>query len=106
MRLFIDTRTLTFQVTRAPEPNINPATGVQGVSKRTGDPLWRTQVLVVSDEGGEIVTIKTSGPKPQVLVGQEVNPVKLTAEPWADHTSKRHGVTWFAEALLLPGEDE
>ncbi len=35
--------------------------------------MWSTQVFVLDDDGGEVITVTTAGEKPNVKVGQSVN---------------------------------
>ena len=56
--------------------------------------MWSTQVFVLDDDGGEVITITTAGEKPNVKVGQIVAVSKLEALPWA--TNGRNGVAFRA----------
>ena len=44
--------------------------------------MWSTQVFVLDDDGGEVITVTTAGEKPNVKVGQPVSLSKLEALPW------------------------
>ena len=71
--------------------------GRQKVERGTGRPMWSTQVFVLDDDGGEVITITTAGEKPNVKVGQVVAVSKLEALPWA--TNGRNGVAFRAEEI-------
>jgi hypothetical protein len=76
--------------------------GRQKVERGTGRPMWSTQVFVLDDDGGEVITITTAGEKPNVKVGQLVAVSKLEALPWA--TNGRNGVAFRAEEIkAAPG---
>ena len=59
--------------------------------------MWSTQVFVLDDEGGEVITVTTAGERPNVTVGQLVTLSKLEALPWA--TNGRNGVAFRAEQI-------
>ena len=63
----------------------------------TGRLMWSTQVFVLDDDGGEVITVTTAGEKPNVKVGQLVALSKLEALPWA--TNGRNGVAFRAEEI-------
>jgi hypothetical protein len=71
--------------------------GNQRSEKGTGRLMWSTQVFVLDETGGEVITITTAGEKPNVKVGQLVAPVSLEAIPWA--TNGRNGVAFRAIEL-------
>ena len=74
----------------------------EGSSGRDGRPMWSTQVFVLDDEGGEVITVTTAGERPNVTVGQLVALSKLEALPWA--TNGRNGVAFRAEQIkAAPG---
>ena len=79
-----------------PEPK-NDQNGNQRSEKGTGRLMWATQVFVLDETGGEVITITTAGEKPGVKVGQLVAPVQLEAIPWA--TNGRNGVAFRAIEL-------
>jgi hypothetical protein len=83
-------------VSREPEPK-NDQNGNQRSDRGTGRLMWSTQVFVLDESGGEVVTITTAGEKPSVTVGQIVVPVQLEAIPWA--TNGRNGTAFRATEL-------
>ncbi|MBM7083545.1 hypothetical protein ACPXB5_23590 [Micromonospora arida] len=96
MKLYVDTQSKQVQVTRDPEPK-NDQNGNQRSEKNTGRLMWSTQVFVLDETGGEIITITTAGEKPSVTVGQLVAVEQLEAIPWA--TNGRNGVAFRAISL-------
>ncbi|MFI1191837.1 hypothetical protein ACH4T9_00940 [Micromonospora sp. NPDC020750] len=96
MKLYVDTQSKQVQVTKDPEPK-NDQNGNQRSEKNTGRLMWSTQVFVLDETGGEIITITTAGEKPSVTVGQLVAVEQLEAIPWA--TNGRNGVAFRAISL-------
>jgi hypothetical protein len=96
VKLYVDTQSKQVQVTRDPEPK-NDQNGNQRSEKNTGRLMWSTQVFVLDETGGEIITITTAGEKPGVTVGQLVAVEQLEAIPWA--TNGRNGVAFRAISL-------
>ena len=96
MKLYVDTASKQVQVTKDPEPK-NDQNGNQRSEKNTGRLMWSTQVFVLDETGGEIITITTAGEKPGVTVGQLVAVEQLEAIPWA--TNGRNGVAFRAVSL-------
>ncbi|BCJ59002.1 MULTISPECIES: hypothetical protein [Micromonospora] len=96
MKLYVDTQSKQVQVTKDPEPK-NDQNGNQRSEKNTGRLMWSTQVFVLDETGGEIITITTAGEKPSVMVGQLVAVEQLEAIPWA--TNGRNGVAFRAISL-------
>ena len=96
MKLYVDTTGKQVTVSKDPEPK-NDQNGNQRSEKGTGRLMWSTQVFVLDETGGEVITITTAGEKPAVTVGQLVVPVSLEAIPWA--TNGRNGVAFRAVSL-------
>lgn len=96
MRLYVDTKQVTFQVTRNPEPK-NDQNGRQKQDSRTGAPMWTTQVMALDESGGEVLMVTVAGEQPKVSVGMNVRPVGLEALPW--NQNGRHGVAYRASEL-------
>nr|WP_240956100.1 hypothetical protein [Micromonospora sp. HNM0581] len=94
--MYVDTQSKQVQVTKDPEPK-NDQNGNQRSEKNTGRLMWSTQVFVLDETGGEIITITTAGEKPGVTVGQLVAVEQLEAIPWA--TNGRNGVAFRAISL-------
>lgn len=96
MKLYVDLSGKQVTVSREPEPK-NDQNGNQRSEKGTGRLMWSTQVFVLDESGGEVITITTAGEKPGVKVGQIVVPVQLEAIPWA--TGGRNGTAFRATEL-------
>ena len=88
MKLYVDTSTKQVTVSRDP---------VEKTERGTGRLMWSTQVFVLDDDGGEVITVTTAGEVPNVKVGQSVAVSKLEALPWA--TNGRSGVAFRAEEI-------
>ena len=101
MKLHIETSAKQVTVTRDPVEKTDQ-NGRQRVERGTGRPMWSTQVMVLDDDGGEVIAITTAGEKPNVRVGQPLTVSKLEALPWA--TNGRNGVAFRAEEIkAAPG---
>ena len=96
MKLYVDTSGKQVTVSMDPGPK-NDQNGNQRSEKGTGRPMWSTQVFVLDENGGEVITVTTAGEKPQVKVGQLVTVQQLEAIPWA--TNGRNGVAFRAVSL-------
>jgi hypothetical protein len=96
MKLYVDTNSKQVTVTKDPGEKLEQ-NGRQKVERGSGRPMWSTQVFVLDDDGGEVITITTAGEKPNVKVGQLVTVSKLEALPWA--TNGRNGVAFRAEEI-------
>ena len=97
MKLYVDLSGKQFSVTRDAAEKTDGQSGRQKVERGTGRPMWSTQVFVLDDDGGEVITVTTAGEKPNVRVGQLVSLSKLEALPWA--TNGRNGVAFRAEEI-------
>ena len=62
-----------------PLKKTHPTSGRQKQERGTGRLMWSTQVFVLDDDGGEVITVTTAGEKPNVKVGQVVAVSKLEA---------------------------
>ena len=100
MKLYVDTSIKQVTVSRDPGEKIEQ-NGRQKTERGTGRPMWSTQVFVLDDDGGEVITVTTAGEKPNVKVGQLVSLSKLKALPWA--TNGRNGVAFRAEEIKAAG---
>ena len=96
MKLYVDTTRKQVTASRDPEPK-NDQNGQQKSEKNTGRPMWSTQVFVLDETGGEVITITTAGEKPNVKVGELIAVEQLEAIPWA--TNGRNGVAFRAVSL-------
>jgi hypothetical protein len=100
MKLYVDTASKQVTVTKEPTEKVEQ-NGRQKVERGTGRPMWSTQVFVLDDDGGEVITITTAGERPNVKVGQQLTVSKLEALPWA--TNGRSGVAFRAEEIKAAG---
>jgi hypothetical protein len=100
MKLYVDANGKQVTVTKDPTEKLEQ-NGRQKVERNTGRPMWSTQVFVLDDDGGEVITVTTAGEKPNVKVGQSVAVSKLEALPWA--TNGRSGVAFRAEEIKTAG---
>ena len=96
MKLYVDTTGKQVTVSMDPGPK-NDQNGSQRSEKGTGRLMWSTQVFVLDENGGEVITITTAGEKPNVKVGELVTVEQLEAIPWA--TNGRNGVAFRAISL-------
>ncbi len=96
MKLYVDTQGKQVTASKDPEPK-NDQNGNQRSEKGTGRPMWSTQVFVLAESGGEVISVTTAGEKPNVTVGQLVTVEQLEAIPWA--TNGRNGVAFRAISL-------
>ena len=101
MKLYVDTNGKQVSVTKDPAEKLDGPNGRQKTERNTGRPMWSTQVFVLDDDGGEVITVTTAGEKPNVKVGQVVAVSKLEALPWA--TNGRNGVAFRAEEIKTAG---
>jgi hypothetical protein len=101
MKLYVDTNSKQVTVTKDPVAKTDGQTDRQKTERNTGRPMWSTQVFVLDDDGGEVITVTTAGEKPNVKVGQSVAVSKLEALPWA--TNGRNGVAFRAEEIKTAG---
>ena len=56
MKLYVDTSAKQVTVTREAAEKMEQ-NGRQKVERGTGRPMWSTQVFVLDDEGGEVITV-------------------------------------------------
>ena len=96
MKLYVDTKGKQVTVSKDPEPK-KDQNGSQRSDKGTGRLMWSTQVFVLDENGGEVITITTAGEVPNVKVGELVTVEMLEAIPWA--TNGRNGVAFRAVSL-------
>ena len=100
MKLYVDTKDKQVTVSKAPEEK-RDQNGKQKSERDTGRLMWSTQVFVLDEEGGQVLSVTTAGEKPEVKVGQLVTLSKLEALPWA--TNGKNGVAFRAEQLKSAG---
>ena len=96
MKLIVDASGKDVSVSRDPVEKTEQ-NGRQKTERGTGRPMWSTQVFVLDDNGGEVITVTTAGERPNVSVGQPVSLSKLEALPWS--TNGRSGVAFRAAEI-------
>jgi hypothetical protein len=97
MKLHVDTSSKQVTVSREAAEKTDGQSGRQKQERGTGRLMWSTQVIVLDEDGAEVITVTTAGEKPNVRVGQPVSLFKLEALPWA--TNGRNGVAFRAEEI-------
>ena len=100
MKLYVDMNGKQVSVTKDPVEKTEQ-NGRQKTERITGRLMWSTQVFILDDDGGEVLTITTAGERPTVKVGQQVIVSKLEALPW--NQEGRHGVAFRAEEIKQTG---
>jgi hypothetical protein len=100
MKLYVDTTSKQVTVSREAVEKTEQ-NGRQRQERGTGRLMWSTQVFVLDDDGGEVITVTTAGERPNVKVGHPVSLSKLEALPWA--TNGRNGVAFRAEEIKAAG---
>ena len=60
MKLYVDTSAKQVTVSRETQEKTEQ-NGRQRVERGTGRPMWSTQVFVLDDDGGEVITVTTAG---------------------------------------------
>ena len=101
MKLKIDTTTVTFTCTRAPEQRANFETGQPRIDKATGLPLWQVQVMALDESGGDVIAVTVAG-EPKVSAGRAVTITGLVALPWSQ--DGRSGIAYRADAITQPAD--
>jgi hypothetical protein len=96
VKLIVDTTGKQVTATKEPVERLDQ-NGKQRYDKETGRAMWSTQVFVLDQDGGEVITVHTAGEKPELKVGQLVSVSNLEALPWA--TNGRNGVSFRAIAI-------
>ena len=97
MKLYVDTNGKQVTVTKDPVAKNDGQTDRQKTERGTGRPMWSTQVFILDDDGGEVITVTTAGERPNVKVGQPVSLPNLEALPWS--TNGRNGVAFRATEI-------
>ena len=100
MKLYVDTSNKQVTVTKESVEKTDQ-NNRQKTERETGRPMWSTQVFVLDEDGGDILTVTTAGERPNVKVGQPVTLSKLEALPWA--TNGKSGVAFRAVELKSAG---
>lgn len=100
MNLPIDTSSIRFTCTRAPERRTIRETGQPRLDRDSGKELWQVQVMALTAEGAEILAITVPG-EPAASVGQPVIIEGLVGLPWAQ--GDRAGIAYRAAAIRPAG---
>jgi hypothetical protein len=78
-----DTAGWSYNVSNEPMPKRGGSNGSQKTESKTGRPMWTTQIVgLFPGEGATVLEVTTAGARPEVSVGQMVQPVDLTAIPY------------------------
>ncbi|NUW30745.1 hypothetical protein HTZ77_04815 [Nonomuraea sp. SMC257] len=96
MKLYVDTSNKQVTVSKESVEKTDQ-NGRQKTERDTGRPMWSTQVFILDEDGGEVITVTTAGIRPEVKVGQIVTLSKLEALPWS--TNGRSGVAFRATEI-------
>jgi predicted deacylase len=80
MQLEIKTEGVEFVVSRLPQPK-NDADGRQKADRKTGEPLFTTELVAMDDTGAEVIKVTTAG-EPKVVKREGVAVRRLVATPW------------------------
>jgi hypothetical protein len=93
VKLYLDLTGKRVRVSRAPEEEPDEDGG--------GQSMWTTQVYVQDESGGEVITVATTGEKPDVTVDAIVVPVALEVLPWCEIRGGQHrsGIAYRAREL-------
>ena len=70
MKLYVDTSAKQVTVSREAIEKNDGQSGRQKQERGTGRLMWSTQVFVLDDDGGEVITVTTAGEKPCELPGR------------------------------------
>jgi hypothetical protein len=101
VKLYVDLTGKRVTVSRESEEK-RDENGKQKTERGTGRPMWTTQLIVLDQWGGEVITVTTAGERPTVKVDAVVVPVELEALPWCQtKTGQQHrsGVAYRAAEL-------
>jgi hypothetical protein len=81
VRLYVDLTGKRVRVSREPE---------QEPDEYGGRSMWKTQLYVQDESGGEVITVATTGERPTVTVDALVVPVALEVLPWCRIGNGQH----------------
>lgn len=101
MKMTIDVSNKHFTVAKEAVPKTDQE-GVQRVGKG-GDPVWITQLFVRDEDGGHVVDVLTTGKRPDLEAGEEVNVFGLYAYAWTGQKG-RHGINFRADLIEFAEE--
>ncbi|HEV7823283.1 MAG TPA: hypothetical protein VGP02_00080 [Mycobacteriales bacterium] len=100
MKLYVDLSGKQVTVSKEPAEK-RDENGRQKSERATGRLMWTTQVFVLDEDGGEVITVTTVGERPNVKVGAAVVVDKLEVLPWSQTRDGQHrsGVAYRAAEL-------
>lgn len=96
MRLRIDTTGMEFMAAGPPEPVVDYDTK-QPKTDESGAELHALQLVVLGDEGADVISVKFPGRPKGVVKGTAVRVTGLVAVPWS--MNDRSGVAFRATAV-------
>lgn len=103
MKLRIDTTGMEFMAAGPPEPVVDFDTKQPKTDSESGAELHALQLVVLGEEGADVISVKFPGRPKGVVKGTAVRVVGLVAVPWS--MNDRSGVAFRAasvEALAAP----
>lgn len=92
MKITVDTSAMSFMAASEPEPVLD-FESKQPKADENGQPLYAVQVVTITDDGAEVISVKTPS-QPQVRAGQMLALGGLVATPWS--MGDRSGVAFRA----------
>lgn len=96
MKLPIDTAAITFLAASPPEPAVDYDSKAPKLDE-TGQPVFLLQLVALTGEGAEVVSVKVSGEPKGIAQGTTLKVTGLTAQPWA--MGDRSGVAFRATRI-------
>jgi len=96
MRLMVDTRQVTFMVSKAAEPKMEMGNQRQKTN-RGGQPEWVVGLFAMDESDGEVIRVTVAGDQPKVSQGQPVLVKDLEAIPWSNNG--KFGVAYRASSI-------
>jgi hypothetical protein len=101
MKLPIDTSSITFIAASAPEAVLDYDTKTPKLDNESGQPLHSLQVVALSGDGADVLSVKVPGEPKGVAQGSTLKLVGLTAQPWV--MGERSGVSFRAGHIETAG---
>ena len=96
MRLPIDTAGMTLLAGSQPEPVVDFESKAPRADEN-GEPLFTVQLVTISADGAEVISVKVAGEPKGVTQGQQVRITGLVAIPWS--MEGRSGVSFKAARI-------
>lgn len=94
MKIPVKTDAMTFICGSAPEAVVDFATNREKVDKATGTAIFSTSLIAITEDGPEVIAVRTIGKPTSVVVGESVRVLDLTATPWS--MGERSGTSYKA----------